>query len=174
MESVLVSTVLTDHDPAHFHACCGLVALVHWLYRFYLLVVDVPDGGFGKNLTNDILSMIVMILPNATSFVFAHVPVKKGTKDGFTIWKEYRWHALIFTFKMWLLQAAILYAKYFVPEGTIPFEPYFRAFLEFGVMAAASYVTSLYPKQDSTIRGMYGSFESMRIQVKRSLLSRCP
>lgn len=145
--------LLTNHDPNHIHAICGFAALVHWLYRFYLLFLDVPDAGFGKNAIQDTLCMILMILPNVTSFVFTIVPIKKGI-DGFTIWREYRWHAAIFAGKMWFLQALLLFVKYNYPEG-LKHEIYIRAAIEFGTMTAAQYVTSLYPKQESTIRGMY-------------------
>ena len=164
-----MAKLLTNHDPGHIHAMCGLLALVHYLYRFWLVICDVPDAGFGttpNHLWQDVACMTIMALPNATSFLFTIVRAKKGL-DGFTIWKEYRWHAFVFAFKLWLVMAMLLYRKHFVlptpnsdqqqqqQHGVWKYEVYYRAAFEFATMWAAHYVTSLYPPQVSTIRGMY-------------------
>ena len=98
-----MANLLTHHDPNHIHAILGFTALIHWFYRMYLLTLDVPNVGFGENPALDVLGLAIEIAPNVSSFVFRHVPTKKSS-DGFTIWKEYRWHALIFAGKMWFLQ----------------------------------------------------------------------
>ena len=153
-----MAKLLTNHDPGHVHAGCGLVALLHYIYRLWLIICDIPDAGFGRSVRQDILCMTIMALPNITSFLFTTniVPAKKG-KDGFTIWKEYRLHAFIFAFKLWLLIAILLYQKHSNQHADIiwPNEQYFRIALEIATMAAAYYATSLYPPQVSTIRGMY-------------------
>ena len=160
-----MAKLLTNHDPYHIHAMCGLLALLHYFYRFRLAVLDVPDSGFGQNLQLDILSMTVMALPNVTSFLFNIVRAKKGL-DGFTIWKEYRLHAFIFAIKFWLLLAMLLYSKHSMTYNhqhgsSLKYEVYYRAAFEFATMGAAQYVTSMYPPQVSTIRGMYSKSSFM-------------
>lgn len=150
-----MAKLLTSHDPNHIHAVCGLLALLHHIYRFRLLVLDVPFSGFGQNWRHDLVCMAIMALPNATSFLFNIVPAKKGL-DGFTIWKEYRLHALIFGLKLWLLLGTLLFGLYAYPtQRGLKYEAYYRAFFEFATMYGLQYATSLYPPQVSTIRGMY-------------------
>jgi len=149
-----MAKLLTNHDPSHIHAICGVLALLHYFYRFRMLVLDVENSGFGQNLQQDVFSMIIMALPNATSFLFHIVPIKKGV-DGFTIWKEYRLHAFVFAVKLWLLLAMLLYSQYRHPDTGLKYNVYYRAAFEFATMWCAQYVTNLYPPQVSTIRGMY-------------------
>jgi hypothetical protein len=149
-----MAKLLTHHDPGHIHALVGLLNIIHYIYRIFFLVVDVDNGGFGINLNSDIFCLLLMTLPNVTSFIFTIVRDKKGT-DGFTIWSEYRAHAFLFAAKLWLLLCMYVYAKHFVPGGRFQNEIYIRATAEFATMAAAHYITNLYPKQESTIRGMY-------------------
>ena len=73
-----MAKLLTHHDPYHIHAMCGLLALVHYLYRFWLVICDVPDAGFGttpNHLWQDVACMTIMALPNATSFLTRHMIV---------------------------------------------------------------------------------------------------
>lgn len=153
-----MAKLLTHHDPYHIHAFFGLLTLIHFVYRIFLLVADVEDSGFGKSLPQDVFCMIIMILPNLTSFLFTIVPVKKGL-DGFTIWKEYRWHATIFTFRSWIFIALFLYEKHFQPEG-LKYMPIYRVLICFTTMYCAQLATTMYPSQETTIRGMYSGFWS--------------
>jgi hypothetical protein len=148
-----MAKLLSHHDPYHIHAICGIGALVHFLFRFRLIFLDVDSAGFGRNLPWDVVSMLVLALPNVTSYVFTIVNVKKN--DGFSIWKEYRDHAFVYAAKLWLFIALLLYAKHFQPHQGLKYEHYYRVAAEFGTMFGLQYVTNQYPKQTSTIRGMY-------------------
>jgi len=155
-----MANLLTHHDPYHIHACCGLLALLHFIYRFRLICLDVDHAGFGQSRVADFLAMILLALPNITSYLFQIVNVKKG-KDGFSIWKEYRGHAFVFAAKLWLVLAFLVYKKHVPPqqddrhqwEATF----YYRIAAEFATMYGLQYVTNQYPKQISTIRGMCSS-----------------
>lgn len=151
-----MANLLTPHDRYRVHALCGLLALIHYVYRLRLLVLDVEDCGFGTNIRQDVVSLIAMVLPSLTSLLFTIVPTRKGL-DGFTIWKEYRWHAFIFAAKFWIFLGLLVYAKHFHPHTGLPHENLCRVVFEFATMYAAKSVTDLHPKQVSTIRGMYSS-----------------
>lgn len=155
-----MAKLLTDHDPAHIHALFGLLTLFHIIYRLNLLFRDVRDIGFGSNWQQDQVSLILMSLPNVSSFVFEHVPVKKGTDDGFTIWKEYRWHALIFAGRCWFMMLFLMACRqYYNSDGDLPYllNKGFRIGVVFMAMILAKVATDSYPPQVSTIRGMYKS-----------------
>jgi len=148
-----MAKLLSHHDPDHIHAMCGVLTLIHIFYRFRLIILDVKDAGFGIKLDEDLLSMIIMNLPQVTSFVFSFVPTKKGV-DGFIIWKEYRWHAFIFTTQLWLLTAMLLFQRHMLPEG-LKYEKIYRITIVLGTKFFARMATNHYPPQESTIRGMY-------------------
>lgn len=150
-----MAKLLTHHDPNHIHAFFGALTLIHFFYRFSLMLMDVENCGFGRDIREDIFCMLLMPLPNITSFLFTIVPVLKG-KDGFTIWREYRWHATIFTFRSWFFLTILLYTKHFQPEGLVYMKAY-RVILVFTTMVCAQIATKSYPPQASTIRGMYAS-----------------
>lgn len=116
------------------------------------MIVDEPYAGFGVNLKKDIVSLFLMALPQSTAFLFTHVPEKKGVNhDGFTIWKEYRWHAFIFgTRSLSLLTYYVLQAHFFPIDDT--FTKGVRIATVYTTMFAAKTVTDWYPKQSSTIR----------------------
>jgi len=151
-----MAKLLSQHGKEHFHvhAFFGLLTLVHFLWRFSLLIADVENAGFGVDLKKDIISLLIIALPHSTSFLFSHVPVKKGTDDGFTIWKEYRWHAFIFSTRCWVTLIYFISQLHFFPEE----DRYTKGFLiatVYSSMFAAKTVTDWFPKQSSTIRGMY-------------------
>lgn len=154
-----MAKLFTDHDPNHLHALFGIMNVLHFIFRFRLLLKDVRDVGFGTNWQQDQVSLLLMSLPNATSFVFHHVPVKKGTEDGFTIWKEYRWHAAIFNLRSWLfILFFVLQRHFYSSDGdVVPYHRFVRAGLVFMAMYLAKIATDAYPPQTSTIRGMYKS-----------------
>lgn len=149
-----MAKLLTHHDPYHIHATCGLLALLQYIYRLRLICLDAPNGGFGQNFGRDVVSMLIMAMPNITSYLFTIVNIKKGN-DGFSIWKEYRGHAFVFAAKLWLFVALQVYALHFLEHGRLPYERYCRMAAEFGTMIGLQRVTDRYPKQVSTIRGMY-------------------
>ncbi|CAB9519408.1 expressed unknown protein [Seminavis robusta] len=151
-----MANLLTHHDFYHIHAACGLVALLHFFYRLRLIVLDVENAGFARNLGEDLVSMVILALPNLTSYLFTVVNVKKGN-DGFSIWKEYRGHSFVYAAKLWLVNAMQLYAEHFQPDEGLQYERAYRVLAEFGTMLGLQYVTQQYPKQESTIRGMYKS-----------------
>jgi len=118
---------------------------------------DVEDSGFGVDVKQDVFCLLIMILPNLTSFLFRIVPIKKHGMDGFTIWKEYRWHATIFTLRSWVFLAMLLYEKHFKPDGLV-YKQTYRVIICFTTMFCAQLATTLFPPQVSTIRGMYKNF----------------
>ena len=62
--------LFSHHDPYHIHAFFGFLTLFHFFYRFTQLLKDVEDSGFGVDINQDILCLLIMILPNLTSFLF--------------------------------------------------------------------------------------------------------
>ena len=87
------------------HAIVGLVTLVHFFWRFGWAVLwqgNRASAGFGNNLRQDAISLLLLTLPNLTSFLFHEVPTIKP-KDGFTIWREYRLHAATFALRSWVM-----------------------------------------------------------------------
>ena len=62
-----------NHDPYHVHALVGLLTLLHFFWRFCWAVVwrgDRANAGFGSNPTLDTIALVLLPLPNLTSFLF--------------------------------------------------------------------------------------------------------
>ena len=146
-----MARLLTHHDPYHIHASCGLIALLHFIYRFWLIFLDVDHAGLGKNAVTDVIAMIILALPNSTSYLFSIVNVKKGN-DGFSIWKEYRGHAFVFATKLWLFLVFLLYHQHRTGQPPSPYyELFVRIVAEFGTMHGLQQVTQQYPKPQTSI-----------------------
>jgi len=148
-----MAKLLTNHDPGHFHAFVGLINFLNIVVRFYLLIVN-GDAGFGYNKDLDFIFVFIMCLPFVTSYVFHHTPTMKQKSDPFTIWKEYRAHAAMFGLRSCFMLGLKLYEKYYVPGG-IPGMKYLRIGTVLFSFFCAKSITDFYPKQVSTIRGMY-------------------
>lgn len=89
-----MARLLTDHDPFHVHALLGLLVLLHFIYRWALLLSrgsSFPlDEPVGRQLAGCALHVL---LPVAS--LLLPVPAKRAlTKP--MIWREYRMHALLF------------------------------------------------------------------------------
>lgn len=150
-----MTKLFTSHDPNRIHATFGFINIVHMFYRVNVIFKDkLPEAGFGQNLYEDLLCLVLMALPNITSFILP-VPVMKKV-DGFHIWQEYRWHALIFVARSWLMIGLYVYEQHFQPDG-LKYDFFYRLGAVYMTMYLAQTVTNLYPKQTSTIRGMYKS-----------------
>ena len=133
--------------------------MIHFLYRFTIIcccwdATTTSHAGLGKNLGVDLLSMVLLALPNITSYLLPVNTMKKGN-DGFSIWKEYSGHDFVFSLKLWLLLGLFVYAEHF-QDGYLQYDFMYRIVAEFGTMYGLQAVTQQYPPQRvSTIRGMY-------------------
>lgn len=148
-----MAKLITREDPNHLHAFVGLINLLHHIYRWYLFL-KTGNAGFGLHMELDVISLSIMFLPFFTSFVFKHTPTMKRKNDPWTIWKEYRGHAVMFGCRSILLLGIHLYEQYFVPSGIRGFK-YWRIAIVLSSFFVSKSITDMYPKQESTIRGMY-------------------
>lgn len=110
----MAKLLTSREDSNNLHAFVGFLSLLHYAYRFYThLLLGDPHAGFGMNLEHDLLGLCLMIMPNATSFIFQkHVP-QINVGDNITIWKEYRLHNLIFVIQSALFLGLKCYELHF-------------------------------------------------------------
>jgi hypothetical protein len=162
--------LLSRRDPMHVHALVGVVAVVHMLWRFFLVVVhnNMRAGFCRTDWRVDFAMLALAALPNASSFFLKGVPTKKSDRP-WQIWKEYRAHAAIFSMRSLAFIALILaeHCPYDGVDGPLRgvgdtnishpwLNPFSRLLVVEGTMLLAYGVTSSYPAQPTTsIRGAY-------------------
>jgi len=130
--------------------------LVHFFWRFGWAVFwrgDRESAGFGASLGLDAIALVMLPLPNLTSFLFSGVPiVKPKGSEGDTIWQEYRLHAALFACRSWVMLMLLCYQRHF---GNLSYLPLYRACIVTLTMLAAKAATQRFPAQVSTVRGFY-------------------
>jgi len=103
-----LSKLITKEDPFHVHKVLGIFCLLHFFYR-YALVFSGWDttagfGSFGKVASSypRVATIVAFLLPHAllssTSLLFHTVPFER-VRGKPMIWKEYRWHNMVFVFR---------------------------------------------------------------------------
>lgn len=67
-----MAKLLTSHEDAaigHFHALIGVINLLVYTWRLNVLGGGDMDCGFGQELRLDLMSLILMVLPNLSAFL---------------------------------------------------------------------------------------------------------
>ncbi len=107
--------LITHHDPFHIHKILGVLVLLHYIYRFYLLfetgtafpAAESSSLAIGGVVLHGLLSWSSLLLPLPTRRNFAK-PM---------IWPEFRLHSILFASRHVL--SAILSLAHLWPYGMI-------------------------------------------------------
>lgn len=135
-----------DGHSFHIHKLLGIACLLHYVYRFYLVVVH-QSMLFYADWTTVACIALHMAL-NATSFLFKISGVR--IQSGPMIYPEARWHSLLFAYRSFLTMGLMWVAQRY--EWVFPL--YFRFGMVFLTMYYADVVTEYFPKQGTTMRSM--------------------
>lgn len=93
--SVGMAKLLSHHDRYHSHAILGLLALLHFAYRFYTVLIEQRESfspGFWSAAT-----LLVHVFLHVLSFQFELRRNRIWTKP--MIWREFRVHNAIFAYR---------------------------------------------------------------------------
>lgn len=93
--SVGMAKLLSHHDRYHSHAILGLLALLHFAYRFYTVLIEQRESfspGFWSAAT-----LLVHVFLHVLSFQFELPRNRIWTKP--MIWREFRVHNAIFAYR---------------------------------------------------------------------------
>eukprot|EP00931_Biecheleriopsis_adriatica_P081407 TRINITY_DN5473_c0_g2_i1.p1 TRINITY_DN5473_c0_g2~~TRINITY_DN5473_c0_g2_i1.p1 ORF type:complete len:342 (-),score=47.75 TRINITY_DN5473_c0_g2_i1:32-1057(-) len=163
-----MAKLLTGHDRFHIHAVLGLTALLHFFFRFAILLSSGRDS-FSPGLASSSL-LAVHFLLHATSFQF-DLPEKRITSKPM-IWREFRLHNAIFAYRN--LVCAVL--GIWLPDWWYRSELSFSAFIvKIGVLcftcwAAEKATERLGSTEDRTTNTMPyppGTPENVEAMVKK-------
>lgn len=137
-----------DANYLHAHKIMGAFCLIHYVYRFGMLVYY-GDSFFRPDLIT-FLSLLPHFLLHITSFEF-HLPSKRNHTYN-VIWPEMRWHSMLFAYRSLMAMLLILW----FPAWTHRIG---RSGIVIGTILAADAVTEYYKRRnllestDSTMRG---------------------
>lgn len=102
-----LSKLITKEDPFHVHKILGIFCLLHFIYRYTLAFsgrdVSAGFGNLGRATASPRLAKTAaFLLPHAllssSSLLFHTVPLER-VRGKPMIWKEYRWHNMVFAFR---------------------------------------------------------------------------
>lgn len=93
----VIKKLVTKEDPIYLHKTLGLLALVSYVYRFY--VVFPMTGGLGFDGSYfDHLTVFIHAALSASSLIFEVLRLRILNRP-LVIWEEYRLHAIGFTMR---------------------------------------------------------------------------
>jgi len=90
-----MAKLLTHHDKFHVHACLGILALLHFGYRFWCMFAK-GQHSFTADATS-LAALSIHFLLHVTSFQFVLPKQRQFSKP--MIWKEFRVHNAIFAYR---------------------------------------------------------------------------
>jgi len=136
--------LLTKEDPMHVHKTFGLLALFHFIYRFFLLL------SYGTMHLNTPLAIGMMAVHGAlsvSSLVF-HIPQKRHATLPM-IYPEFRLHSILFG----LRSVVCCFVEYYCPVAHLAL--YCKMGVCFLTMMMADWVTTKHAAPgDTTMRAM--------------------
>lgn len=93
--------LFTREDPLNLHKTFGLLCLASFLYRYFWVFPRLTSGkslGFVDGSVFDWATMLCHLALSSSSLIF-HVLLRRNLARPFTIWNEYRLHAIVFTMR---------------------------------------------------------------------------
>jgi len=113
VKKVDLRKLATHEDPYHLHKTLGILSLIHFIYRYF--VVFPMNGHLGFEGTKfDWLFMTIHLALASSSLIFKVIKARL-LKFPMIMWNEYRLHAIVFTLRCWSV-FAMGYAVKFIPE----------------------------------------------------------
>lgn len=110
----VVAKLFTNEDHLQLHKALGLLSVVSFLYRYFVVYPTTGTLGFDGRAI-DHLSMAVHILLSTSSLIF-HVLSHRLVNRPMIIWEEYRLHAIVFSVRC---LSVYLYGHFRPFEGTM-------------------------------------------------------
>jgi hypothetical protein len=152
-----MAKLFSSQDPAHVHAIVGVACLVHIIGRIAgTLLFSWENMGFNGSVYN-LACIVLHVGPNVTSFLFRNVPQRKPLATSATamaIWKEYRWHSLIFAIRSWCCLLLSWIEQY---NGPTQYAKVLRCVIVLLALYFAKYASAHNPQETTSIRGAYNS-----------------
>lgn len=131
--------LVTKEDPIHLHKVLGSVCLVHYIYRYYLLLTT---GTMSLRTPFAYYMVGIHGLLSCSSMIF-HIPIKR-IKSGPMIYPEYRLHSIVFALRS-------VFCYYLTYHG---FPKIYNIGICFATMGFADITTYFYPSGTTTMRQM--------------------
>lgn len=132
-----MAKLITNHDPYHIHKILGVLVLLNYLYRSYLLVVY--GSCFPEDIEKKWMSVASVVCHGLLSWSSLLLPLpKKRNFSSPMIWPEFRWHSITFATRH--IIATVLNLLKAWPESLWG-NALARACLMLGTIHAASFIT---------------------------------
>jgi hypothetical protein len=91
----VVSKLFTNEDHLQIHKTLGILSVVSFLYRYFVVYPAQGNLGFDGRLI-DHLTILLHFLLSCSSIIF-HVISRRIANRPMIIWEEYRLHAIVFS-----------------------------------------------------------------------------
>eukprot|EP01041_Mallomonas_annulata_P004732 gene4732-9400_t len=141
-----VPKLVTKEDFFHLHKLIGIASMIHYIYRFYL-VLTTRSMNFDNSLWT--LGAILLHSTLSVSSLIFKIPEKR-IRSGPMIYPEFRLHSIIFALRSLFTMALM----YFSRRYALSFPLYFRGAIVLITMVFADIVTKSYRDQGTTMRSM--------------------
>merc|ERR1711871_612784 len=93
-----MAKLITNHDPFHIHKSLGVFALLHFIYRYYLLVTEGTLFAEGDTTNRGDLAGVVLHGLLSCSSLLLPIPSKRNFSSPM-IWPEFRLHSISFALR---------------------------------------------------------------------------
>jgi len=141
-----MAKLITDHDPYHVHKVLGLLALLHYIYRFGLLY---RYGNAFPSSESTIIATCGVFLHGLLSWSSLLLPLpNKRNFNKPMIWPEFRLHSITFATRH--VVATLLTLNNLWPDENdhVILHAMARAAVVLGAVKAASYITDRYGNRE--------------------------
>jgi hypothetical protein len=139
--------LITDHDPYHIHKVLGLLVLLHYLHRYYVIFAygtafpawSISSSGSAPPL----LDAFAILLHGALSWSSLLLPLpQRRNFDRPMIWPEFRFHSILFASRHVVCTMLSLCDLW--PNRTTNFDCIARIVVVIGTSTIARSITSKY------------------------------
>lgn len=146
--------LFTNEDPFNIHKILGITSLIHFIYRFYCLIIY-ETSFLDVDETTPYLICIHMLL-SGTSLIF-HIPSNR-IKNKPMIYPEFRLHSILFAYRS-LICTLLFYYKAPIM---------FNIIVLFYTLFIADIITNYYKSTSKTMRNMpYDTFIKEDVEKKK-------
>lgn len=108
--------LFTREDPIHFHKTFGIICLLSFVYRYFIVLPVTGTLGFNGSWF-DWATMCAHMGLSSSSLIF-HVIKRRKIHRPMVIWEEYRLHAIVFTLRCFSVFVFNELCPSSVPNGT--------------------------------------------------------
>lgn len=140
---------LSTHEDAkffHMHKFFGSIAMIHFVYRVYLMLSGTGLGFSSSLYTPFWIGMHALLHVSSFEFILSN----RRNKVYNIIWPEMRLHSMIFAYRSLLIMLIVWLVKSGIAGCSIM---YSRGLFVIMTMIAADVVTYYYKPQDTSMRG---------------------